>query len=110
MKRGSLSKAAEAERVGNHRIAPLIWLDDSRRFEEAFFTETLLRSVANRGSYFSCRLPNTLTSSQWPESSNEPTPTWPQAKVLSWAVMIGVFMSSKYTAMVPSAALRTILT
>ena len=39
--------------------------------------------------------PQSLKSSQSPVSSNEPTPTWPQANVLSLAVMCGFCMSSK---------------
>src|SRR5262249_20762948 len=44
---------------------------------------------------FSTCAPYTLTSRQFPVSSNEPSPTEPQVKVRSLAVIAGFFMSSK---------------
>src|SRR4051812_43340663 len=47
------------------------------------------------GGLHSSDFPQTWRSSNCPESSNEPRPTRPSGKVLSWAVMAGVVMSSK---------------
>src|SRR5262245_32765593 len=58
-------------------------------------------------TYFLTTLPRNRTSVQSPVSSNVPTPTWPQVNVVSVAVIAGVFMSSKYTSILPDFASRT---
>src|SRR6185437_15392487 len=53
------------------------------------------------------RTPLNATSSQSPVSSKDPKPIWPQAKVLSLAVMIGRSKSSRNTSIEPLSTRRT---